>query len=91
MKIERLHFQVAPELVETFISADGEVWTSWLQRQPGYINKQYVRYPAGQITILVFWKDEISMERSLKDPNYAILEPTMRAKLGNVYRLVSAS
>ena len=90
MKIERLHFQVAPELIETFIAADGEIWTPWLQRQPGYINKQYIRYPAGQVTILVFWKDETSVKKALKDPNYAILEPTMRAKLGNVYRLVSA-
>jgi uncharacterized protein (TIGR03792 family) len=91
MKVERLHFQVRPDKVEDFINADTKVWTSWLQRQPGYINKQYIRYPAGQLTILVFWKDEKSMVRATKQPGYHAIEPQMKAEAGEVYRLVSSS
>lgn len=91
MKVERLHFQVQPDKMETFINADTKVWTSWLQRQPGYISKQYVRYPAGQLTVLVFWKNEQAMKQATRQPGYHAIEPQMKAEAGDIYRLVSAS
>lgn len=90
MKVERLHFQIRPDKVEDFIVADEKVWTSWLQRQPGYISKQYVRYPAGQLTILVFWKSPGAMKKATQRPDYPSIEPRMRSEVGDVYRLVSA-
>jgi uncharacterized protein (TIGR03792 family) len=91
MRVERLHFQIKPGKIEDFINADTKVWTSWLQRQPGYISKQYVRYPAGQLTVLVFWKSEQAMQKAVKQPGYASIEPQMKAEAGDIYRLVSAS
>lgn len=91
MKIERLHFQVSPGKIEEFLAADARIWTSWLQRQPGYISKQYVRYPAGQITILIFWKNSKALSDAVRRPDYLTIEPRMRGELGDVYRLVSSS
>lgn len=91
MKVERLHFQIKPGKEEDFLNADNKIWTSWLQRQPGYISKQYVRYPAGQLTILVFWKDENSMRKATRQQGYPTIEPQMKAEAGDIYRLVSAS
>lgn len=91
MVIERLHFQVTPGKIEEFLDADTRIWTSWLQRQPGYINKQYVTYSAGQVTVLIFWKNKQSLENATKRPDYPTVEPIMRAELGEVYRLVSSS
>jgi uncharacterized protein (TIGR03792 family) len=91
MLIERLHFQVAPSKIEKFLDADSRIWTSWLQRQPGFINKQYITYSIGQVTMLLFWKSPQHMERALARPDYPTIEPIMRAELGEVYRLTSSS
>jgi uncharacterized protein (TIGR03792 family) len=91
MVIERLHFQVTPSKIEEFLDADSKIWTSWLQRQPGFISKQYVTYPAGQVTMLIFWKNRQAVERATSRPDYHSVEPRMISELGQVYRLVASS
>ena len=87
---ERLDFQVHPGKEEDFLAADTAVYGPWLQNQPGYINKQAIRYPAGRVTLLIYWKDQKSWDRAAAQPDGKVLETYMRARIGPVYRLVSS-
>jgi uncharacterized protein (TIGR03792 family) len=85
---ERLNFLVQPGKEEDFLAADNAVYGPWLQNQPGYLGKQVVRYPAGRLTLLIFWKDQKSWDRAAARPDGKVLEAFMRARVGATYRLL---
>jgi len=40
MVVELLTFMVPSDLVERWLRADAEVWTSFLEKQPGFVRKE---------------------------------------------------
>lgn len=88
MVTERLNFIVQPGKEEDFLAADAEVYDPWLRRQKGFAGKQVVRYPAGRLTLLIFWKDQKSWDAAAERPDGKILDTYLRAKVGPVYTLL---
>lgn len=88
MVTERLNFLVQPGKEEDFLAADAQVYDSWLRRQPGYLSKQVVRYPAGRLTLMIYWKSQVDWDRAAAQPENKVLETFLRARLGSVYRLL---
>lgn len=90
MEIERLLFQVTPNLVEDFIIADNQVWLPWLQRQPGFLRKTHEVKTAGMVETIIFWKDAQSRRKAESSPELATIELMFRNRIGPIYRLVSS-
>ena len=91
MKVERLLFQVTPNLVNDFIIADNQVWLPWLQRQPGFLRKKHQVNPGGVVETLIFWKDQDSWNRASKSLELPTIELMFRNRIGPIYRLVRSS
>ena len=91
MEVERLLFQVTPNLVDDFIIADTQVWLPWLQRQPGFLRKTHGVRPGGMVETLIFWKNKSSWDRASKSPELPTIELMFRNRIGPIYRLTSSS
>ncbi|MEQ9369760.1 MAG: TIGR03792 family protein [Coleofasciculus chthonoplastes F3-SA18-01] len=57
MVIEYLKIRVSPELRETFIQKDAEIWTSMLARCPGFISKEVWIEPETptEVILIIRW------------------------------------
>jgi uncharacterized protein (TIGR03792 family) len=91
MHVERLIFQVLPWVyVKDFIQADAEVWTPWLQRQPGYVTKTHRILPGGQVEFLIHWKSKADREAAKHQPDIQAVEGLMRLRSPGNYRLIAS-
>jgi hypothetical protein len=89
--VERLLFQVLPwDYVKDFIQADAEVWTPWLQRQPGYITKTNRILPSGQVEFLIHWMTKADRQRAETQPDIKAVQGLLRKRSPGVYRLISS-
>jgi uncharacterized protein (TIGR03792 family) len=93
MKIERLLYQVRPaEFAKDFLQADAQVWTPWLQRQKGFLNKTTRIMPQGQIELLIFWASAEDKTRAEgKKQELKQVENLMKSRAPGVYHLVQSS
>ncbi len=86
MEIERLSFLVTPkDRVDEFIEADTAVWEPWLQRQRGYLRKQYQRYPTGRVDIRIFWASKRDLDQAAKSPEIPVLDVKLQAAFLGVF------
>jgi len=55
--IELLKFQVDPNLRESFIQKDAEIWTTALAKYPGFLSKEVWINPSNpsEVTLIVRW------------------------------------
>ena len=93
MKIERLLYQVRPaEFAKDFLQADAQVWTTWLQRQRGFLNKTSRIMPQGMIEILIFWSTASEQAKAAgKKDEMKIVDNLMRSRSPGTYKLVQSS
>ncbi len=54
--IEQLHFTVKPEIIETFIELDAQIWTKTLAKQIGFIKKELWVGSNGNVYTNTYWK-----------------------------------
>ena len=56
--VEYLRVKVAPEEVDRFVQADRDIWTPFLSKQPGFLNKQVLcsMKTPGEVVILTQWR-----------------------------------
>lgn len=87
--MERLVFQVSPRGFEKdFLQADADVWTPWLKRQQGFVNKTTRVLSPGMVEILIFWKNKGDLWRAAqKKDEMAQVEHLMKSKAPGTYRL----
>lgn len=90
MFLERMLFQVTPGKEDDFIKADEEIWTNWLRKQPGFIQKSSSRYSSGVIELRLFWKAEQDMKTAALRPDMKVVETLFRNRLGPTYNLLSS-
>ncbi|MBD2740708.1 TIGR03792 family protein [Coleofasciculus sp. FACHB-1120] len=57
MVIEWLQVRVAPELREKYIQKDGEIWTAFLARCPGFLGKEVWLNPNDptEVILVIRW------------------------------------
>jgi hypothetical protein len=87
---ERLDFQLQPGTEDRFLVVDEEIYGRWLRQQRGFTSRQIVRYAAGRVAILNFWKDMDSFNVAAKKPDSKILDAMMKVKVGNTFRMTSS-
>jgi uncharacterized protein (TIGR03792 family) len=60
MTIEWLRYRVPSEVVQSFLKADAEIWTTMLSQQVGFISKQTWLNPAKphEINLVIYWKSK---------------------------------
>jgi uncharacterized protein (TIGR03792 family) len=58
VSVEYLRINVKPEEVEKFVQADRDIWTTFLSKQSGFLNKQILcsTKTPGEIVILTQWR-----------------------------------
>ena len=92
MKIERLSFIISPTAdAKTFVDLDKQIWTQWLQMQPGFIRKDARIYENGRVEMQIFWKDEASHNKAAAKPDLESTEIRFKSLFPGLYRLVYSS
>jgi hypothetical protein len=88
MKVDRISFVVNPtSKIEDFIDVDRRLYDSWLRQQPGYLSKQYARYPGGRLDLLVFWRSDEDYKRATSNTKEIDrIEARFRSEMGQTYR-----
>jgi uncharacterized protein (TIGR03792 family) len=58
MTVEWLNYHISSEMIDTFLKADAEIWTTMLSQQPGFISKQTWLNPdrPNEINFVICWK-----------------------------------
>jgi uncharacterized protein (TIGR03792 family) len=89
MVIEWLKFNVSPELRETFVQKDAEIWTPTLAQYPGFLNKEIWISPdnLGEVIAVVHWQSFEQWQAVPAD----VLEQTeakFQAAMGDTYQMV---
>jgi uncharacterized protein (TIGR03792 family) len=88
MVIEWLKFNVSPELRETFVQKDAEIWTATLAQYPGFLGKEIWISPdnLGEVIAVIRWQ---SLEQWQAIPA-DVLEQTetkFRSVMGDTYTM----
>jgi len=92
VKIERLSFIISPAAdAKTFVDLDKQIWTQWLQTQPGFIRKEAQIYENGRVEMQIFWRDETSFVKASKKPDLESTEIRFKSLFPGIYRLVYSS
>jgi len=92
VKIERLSFIISPAAdAKTFVDLDKQIWTQWLQTQPGFIRKEAQIYQNGRVEMQIFWRDETSFAKASKKPDLESTEIRFKSLFPGIYRLVYSS
>jgi uncharacterized protein (TIGR03792 family) len=91
MVIEWLKFNVSPELRETFVQKDAEIWTATLAQYPGFLNKEVwiSTDELGEVITVLHWQSYEQWQAIPAD----VLEQTeakFLAAMGNTYQLTEA-
>lgn len=93
MVIERLLFRVSPpDFAKDFIQADSEVWNSWLQRQPGFLNKTAKLLAKGEVEVLIHWTSESALGKAAaKKEEHKFVDQLLRSRSPGTYHLIQSS
>jgi uncharacterized protein (TIGR03792 family) len=90
--IELLRFQVNPNLRETFIQKDAEIWTTALAKYPGFLGKEVWINPddSSEVTVIIRW---LTREQwmAISPADLAVIEEKFAQVLGNIYKLVESA
>ncbi len=64
MVIEWLKIKVAPELRETFVQKDAEIWTPTLAKYPGFLGKQVWLDPKqpDEVVLVIQWESRTAWD-----------------------------
>jgi len=92
MVIEYLKIRVSPELRETFIQKDAEIWTSMLASCPGFISKEVWIEPETptEVILIIRW----TSRQQWKAVPQEQLERTQKRfdqEFGKAYQMIQAS
>jgi hypothetical protein len=92
VKIERLTFVISPPSEsKTFVDLDKQIWTPWLQTQPGFIRKEAQIYQGGRVEMQIFWRNEASHDKAAAKPDLESTEIRFKSLFPGLYRLVYSS
>lgn len=58
MIVEMLTLRVEPELFEEWRRVDAAVWTTFLERQPGFIRKEVWYRQDSDVRVVVWWRSQ---------------------------------
>ncbi len=91
MVIELLTFEVDPELRETFVREDNEIWTVTLAAYEGFLGKEIWISPdeASLVVVVIRWTS-FEAWQAIPAPVLDETEARMRQVLGNTYRLADS-
>jgi uncharacterized protein (TIGR03792 family) len=93
MIVEQLIFQVTPkEFAKDFLQVDNLVWTPWLKRQDGFVNKTSTYDSEGKVTLLITWRSRKVLDAlKSKEPVMKVIENLMKTSCPGSYNLVSSA
>jgi uncharacterized protein (TIGR03792 family) len=88
--IEKLSILVNPaNKMEDFLKLEEKLWTPWLQRQEGFIQKTVDRLPNGRIDLRIFWRSQQDWDNaSKKKAEISVIEAQAKNQLGAVYQIL---
>ena len=75
--------------MEDFLKLEEKLWTPWLQRQEGFIQKTVDRLPNGRIDLRIFWRSQQDWDNaSKKKAEISVIEAQAKNQLGAVYQIL---
>lgn len=91
MVIEWLTFEVDPDLRETFVKEDDEIWTGTLAAYEGFLGKEIWISPdeASLVVAVIRWAS-FEAWQAIPAPVLDETEARMRQVMGDTYRLTNS-
>ncbi|MBU7584084.1 MAG: TIGR03792 family protein [Nostoc sp. TH1S01] len=89
MVIELLKFQVDPNIRETFIQKDAEIWTTALAKYPGFLSKEVWINPnnPSEVTFMIRWATK-EQWKAISEADLAAIDSKFAQALGNNFQMI---
>ncbi len=92
MEVEYLKVRVEPELRETYIQKDAEIWTTTLSQYPGYLGKEvWISADEPSLVIMVVRWETFELWQAIPQTVLEETESRFAAAVGGEYELVESS
>ncbi|ALF56374.1 cyanobacterial protein, TIGR03792 family [Nostoc piscinale CENA21] len=92
MVIELLKFQVDPNLRETFIQKDAEIWTTALAKYPGFLSKEVWINPnnPSEVTFIIRWATREQWQ-AISEADLVAIDRKFAQALGNNFQMIESA
>ncbi|MBD2494658.1 TIGR03792 family protein [Nostoc sp. FACHB-280] len=92
MVIELLKFQVDPNLRETFIQKDAEIWTTALAKYPGFLSKEVWINPnnPSEVTFIIRWATREQWQ-AISQADLAAIDNKFGQALGKNFQMIESA
>lgn len=83
MVIEWLKIKVDPQLRETYIQKDAEIWNSFLAKYPGFLGKEVWINPeaADEVILVIRWASQAAWD-AVPQPELQVIEQQFDQAMG---------
>ncbi|OCQ97356.1 cyanobacterial protein, TIGR03792 family [Nostoc sp. MBR 210] len=90
--IELLKFQVDPNLRETFIQKDAEIWTTALAKYPGFLSKEVWINPndPSEVTFTIRWATREQWQ-AIPEADLIAIDSKFVQALGNNFQMIESA
>ncbi|QYO67785.1 TIGR03792 family protein [Leptolyngbya sp. 7M] len=92
MEIEWLKVRVAPELREQYVQKDAEIWTTFLSKYPGFLNKEVWISPdnLAEVILVIHWAS-LDDWKAIPAVELERVEAQFKQAMGNTYTIVESA
>ncbi len=90
--IELLKFQVDPNLRETFIQKDAEIWTTALAKYPGFLSKEVWINPnkPSEVTFMIRWATREQWQ-AISEADLAAIDSQFAQVMGDNFQMIESA
>jgi uncharacterized protein (TIGR03792 family) len=91
MEIEWLKVRVSPELREQYVQKDAEIWTTFLAKYPGFLNKEVWISPdnLAEVILVIHWAS-FEAWKAIPADELERVEAEFNQAMGNTYTIVES-
>ncbi|MCC5635565.1 TIGR03792 family protein [Nostoc sp. CHAB 5844] len=92
MVIELLKFQVDPNLRESFIQKDAEIWTTALAEYPGFLGKEVWinSNNHSEVTLIIRWATQAQW-KAISPADLATIDSKFAQAMKDTYQLIESA
>ncbi|MBE9208965.1 TIGR03792 family protein [Nostoc sp. LEGE 06077] len=90
--IELLKFHIDPNLRESFIQQDAEIWTAALAKYPGFLSKEVWinSHKPSEVTFIIRWETQ-EQWKAISEADLVAIDSKFNQALGDIYQLIESA